>query len=150
MDERKETKGPAWFTIKQAAEYLEVGEQTLYRWMREGKITYRKIGDATRFLKEDLEEVVQIFRSAKEAEAAKELCPLCHHDFLSAGGIRSTGLIYFRPDDAKFWSLRDANIKTSAKMCPNCGAITLFGDVAKLAKLRGSKPQPDAPDASPS
>ena len=32
-----------WYSIKEAAEYLDVGEPTLFRWMREGKITYRKV-----------------------------------------------------------------------------------------------------------
>lgn len=139
MEERTDGKGPRWYTIQQAAEYLEVGEQTIYRWMREGKITFRKIGDSTRFIKEDLDEVVQTFRSSKSAEEAREACPICHHEPLSEGGIRSTGLIYFRPDKTKFWSLQDSNVKTSAKMCPNCGAITLFGDVEKLAKLQAKK-----------
>ena len=136
MNEQETKKGPNWYTIKAAAEYLEVGEQTIYRWMREGKITFRKIGDATRFLQQDIDEVVQIFRSSKDAKTARQACPLCHHDFLSDGDIRSTGLIYFRPAKTKFWSLSDSNIKTSAKMCPNCGAITLFGDLEKLAKLQ--------------
>ena len=35
-----------WYSIREAAEYLDVGEPTLYRWMREGKITYRKVGDS--------------------------------------------------------------------------------------------------------
>ena len=135
MDAREKGGGPRWFTIREAAEYLEVGEQTIYRWMREGRITFRKIGDATRFLQEDLDEVVQVFHSAKEAGKVREVCPLCHYDFLADGCVRSTGLIYFRPDKTKFWSLRDANIKTNARMCPNCGAITLFGDTGKLGKL---------------
>ena len=29
-----------WYFIGDAADYLDVGEPTLYRWMREGKITY--------------------------------------------------------------------------------------------------------------
>jgi excisionase family DNA binding protein len=40
---------PKWFSIKEAAEYLDVGEPTLFRWMRDGKITYRKVGDSGSF-----------------------------------------------------------------------------------------------------
>ena len=29
---------PKWFSIREAAEYLDVGEPTLYRWMRDGKL----------------------------------------------------------------------------------------------------------------
>ncbi|MBV9215996.1 MAG: helix-turn-helix domain-containing protein, partial [Acidobacteria bacterium] len=55
-----------WYSIKEAAKYLNVGEPTLYRWMRDGKITYRKVGDSTRFLKQDLDAVVEIYPSAKD------------------------------------------------------------------------------------
>ena len=74
---------PRWFTIKEAAEYLSVGEQTLYRWMRDGKITFRKIGDSTKFLEEDLAGFVEVFPSAKDAEKVKLVCPLCHGDSLA-------------------------------------------------------------------
>lgn len=127
--------GPEWFSIKEAAQYLSIGEPTLYRWMRDGKITYRKIGDSTRFLKEDLDAFVQVFPSKREAEKAKQICPVCHHDDVVVGKFRSTGLNYFRPDKSKFWSLSDSNIKTMAVMCQKCGAITHFGDTKKLAKL---------------
>jgi excisionase family DNA binding protein len=50
---------PTWYTIREAAEYLSVGEQTIYRWMREGKLTYRKIGDSTRFLRRDLDGMIR-------------------------------------------------------------------------------------------
>ena len=62
MDSKGKT-APGWFTIREAAEYLAIGEPTLYRWMRDGKITFRKIGDSTRFLKEDLDAFVQVFPS---------------------------------------------------------------------------------------
>ena len=35
-----EIKKSAWYSIKEAAEYLEIGEPTLYRWMRDRKITF--------------------------------------------------------------------------------------------------------------
>ena len=44
-----------WYSIREAAAYLEIGEPTLYRWMRENKITFRKVGDSTRFLQADLD-----------------------------------------------------------------------------------------------
>jgi excisionase family DNA binding protein len=135
MNENDAGAKPKWFSIKDAAEYLEVGEQTIYRWMRDGRITFRKIGDSTRFLKEDLDEVIQVCHSAKDAEKVKLSCPHCHSEMLSKGVLQSTGAIYFRPDKAKFWTLRDANVKVAARMCPNCGVVTLFGDTGKLAKL---------------
>lgn len=127
-----EFKKPVWYSIKEAVKYLSIGEPTLYRWMRDGKITYRKIGDSTRFLKEDLDAFVQIFPSSKDINQVKEFCPVCHHDELIDGQFRSTGLNYFKPAKTKFWTLKDSNVKSQAKMCVQCGAITLFGDIGKL------------------
>src|SRR3989339_2096743 len=107
---------PMWYTIREAAKYLSIGEPTLYRWMREGKITFRKVGDSTRFLREDLDSFVQIVPSARDVEKVVSICPVCHHNELVTGVYRTTGLNYFTPKKAKFWSLKDANIKASAKM----------------------------------
>jgi excisionase family DNA binding protein len=125
-----------WYSIREAAEYLDVGEPTLYRWMREGKITYRKVGDSTRFWQEDLDSVMEVFHSAKDVEKAREVCPVCRHDDLVEGKVRSTGLNYFAPGKTKFWTLKDSFVETTAKMCARCGAIVWFGDVPKLATLR--------------
>jgi len=135
MSDKTSMETPRWYSIREAAEYLAVGEQTIYRWMRDGRITFRKIGDSTRFMQCDLDEVVQVFHSKKEVEKVRQSCPVCHHELVAEGALRSTGLIYFRPEKAKFWSLHDANVKTKAVMCPNCGAVTLFGDTIKLEKL---------------
>src|SRR5712671_4748023 len=93
----KTESGPAkkWFSIKEAAEYLDVGEPTLYRWMRENKITYRKVGDSTRFWQEDLDVVMDVFHSSKDLDKAREVCPGCNHDELVEGKVRATGLNYF-------------------------------------------------------
>ena len=125
-----------WFSIQEAAKYLDVGEPTLYRWMRENKITYRKVGDSTRFWQEDLDSVMEVFHSDKELDQAREVCPVCRHDQLIVGKVRTTGLNYFVPAKTKFWTLKDSFIGTTAKMCARCGAITWFGDVPKLAALR--------------
>ena len=128
-------KRSKWYTIKEAAKYLSIGEPTLYRWMRDGKITFRKIGDSTRFLREDLDSFVQVFPSDKDIEKVKQICPVCHNSNLVKGVFRTTGLNYFKPDKAKFWSMKDSNIKTEAMMCLQCGAITHFGDVKKMNTL---------------
>ncbi len=132
-----ETSPPKkWFSIKEASEYLDVGEPTLYRWMRENKITYRKVGDSTRFWQEDLDAVMEVFHSARDLDKAREVCPVCRHDELAAGKVRSTGLLYFAPLKTKFWTLKDSFIATNAKMCVRCGAIIWFGDLPKLVSLR--------------
>lgn len=136
METTESPKKTKWYSIREAAEYLDVGEPTLYRWMREGKITYRKVGDSTRFWQEDLDSVMQVFHSAKDLDKAREVCPVCHHDDLVEGKVRSTGLNYFAPGRTKFWTLKDSFVETKARMCARCGAIVWFGDVAKLAGLR--------------
>ena len=127
---------PKWYSIKEAADYLDVGEPTLYRWMRDGRITYRKVGDSTRFLKEDLDAMMEIYHSAKEVEKVKEVCPLCHNGELLEGHVQSTGRNYFRLKDAKFWTLKEGNIATHVRLCSHCGVILWFGDLAKVNALR--------------
>jgi excisionase family DNA binding protein len=133
----KEALAPKkWFSIKEAAEYLDVGEPTLYRWMRENKITYRKVGDSTRFWLEDLDAVMEVFHSSKNLDKAREVCPVCNYTELVEGKVRTTGLNYFTPRKTKFWTLKDSFVQTSAKMCARCGAISWFGDVEKLNSLQ--------------
>ena len=127
---------PRWYTIKEAADYLGVTEPTIYRWMRENTITFRKIGDSTRFLQEDLDRHVEVFHSAKDLEQAKGFCPVCHHDELVKGRVQSTGLCYFYPEQTKFWTFKASNIETRAQMCTRCGAIVWFGDKTKLTAIK--------------
>ena len=136
METEQKSKNPSWYTIKEAAEYLGVTEPTIYRWMRDSLITYRKIGDSTRFLQEDLDSHVQVFRSAKDSESAQEFCPVCHHTELIRGRVQSTGLNYFYPDKTRFWTFKTSHIETQARMCVRCGAITWFGDKTKLTEIK--------------
>lgn len=136
---------PTWLSVKDAAEYLDVGEQSLYRWIREKKITYRKVGDAIRFLPEDLEAMVRVYPSEEESDRPRRICPFCHHEEMLEGSLHSTGTIYFTPRKTRFWTLKDSNIPVTAVMCSRCGAVVLFGDTAKLSALRQ-----DAPAADPS
>jgi excisionase family DNA binding protein len=141
-----------WFSIREAADYLDVGEPTLYRWMRDGKITYRKVGDSTRFWQEDLDSVMEVFHGERDLDKAREVCPVCRHTELVKGKVRGAGLVYFVPQKTKFWTLKDSFVETKASMCTRCGAISWFGDTAKLEKLRvqlapgGAKPEPENPE----
>jgi len=136
MDTEEKSKNPGWYTIKEAADYLGVTETTIYRWMREGSITYRKIGDSTRFLQGDLDSHIQVFRSAKDVENVQEFCPVCHHTELIHGRVQSTGLNYFYPEKTKFWTFKTSHVETQANMCMRCGAVTWFGDKTKLAGIK--------------
>ena len=133
-----------WYSIRDAADYLDVGEPTLYRWMREGKITYRKVGDSTRFWQEDLDSVMEVYHSEKDAEKAREVCAFCRHNELVEGKVRGAGLVYFVPKKTRFWTLKDSFVDTKTFMCTRCGAIAWFGDTAKLAKLRTKSRVDDA------
>src|SRR5262247_3845171 len=117
MDNDQAPQKAKWFSIKEAAEYLDVGEPTLYRWMREGKITFRKVGDSTRFWQEDLDSVMEVFHSAKGVDKAREVCPVCRHDGLVEGHVQATGRNYFVPKKTKFWTLKPGTIETTARMC---------------------------------
>lgn len=126
---------PAWFGIKEAAEYLDIGEPTLYRWMREGQITYRKVGDSTRFLQEDLDSAVKTFRSKRDLEKVRGACPVCKAEELVDGSVQSTGRLYFKLKETKFWTFKDNSVPTTARLCRRCGAISLFGDTAVVEEL---------------
>ena len=125
-----------WYSIREAAEYLDVGEPTLYRWMREGKITYRKVGDSTRFWQQDLDSVMEVYHSTKDLDQVREVCPFCRHDELITGKVRGAGLVYFVPKKTRFWTLKDSFVETTARMCARCGGISWFGDTVKLAALQ--------------
>lgn len=135
-----------WYSIQEAATYLEVGEPTLYRWMREGKITFRKVGDSTRFWQEDLDSVMEVFHSEKDANKVREVCPACRNTELVEGKVRGAGLVYFVPKKTKFWTLKDSFVETTARMCTRCGTISWFGDLIKLTKLQLQARPSEAPE----
>jgi len=140
MENIENLKKTNWYSIREAAEYLDVGEPTLYRWMKEGKITYRKVGDSTRFWQEDLDAVMEVFHSAKDVDKARKVCPVCRHDELVEGKVRGAGMVYFVPKKTKFWTLKDSFIETTARMCTRCGTIAWSGNTEKLAQLRIQPP----------
>ena len=118
--------------------------------MRDGKITFRKVGDSTRFWQEDLDSVMEIFHSTKDLDKARELCPVCRHDELVEGKVRGAGLVYFVPKKTKFWTLKDSFVATTARMCTRCGAIAWYGDTAKLDSLRVKSASKEEKETEPS
>ena len=138
-----------WYSIREAAAYLEIGEPTLYRWMRENKITFRKVGDSTRFLQADLDAVIEVHPAAKQAEAAHRRCPYCGSEDLLPGRLRSTGLLYFQLEKTKFWTLRDSSIPTQGRVCARCGGVVLTADLAKVEKLRRQMPETEGDGSDP-
>jgi excisionase family DNA binding protein len=127
--------GEEMFSIKEAAAYLNVSEPTLYRWMKEGRLSFFKIGSSTRFTREGLDALVEKTTGFKEAEAARGRCAVCGHSVLVDGVLRSTGQMYFKPDKTRFWSLKESLVPTRAKVCTACGYVQVFVEVEKLGGL---------------
>jgi len=129
------TKTRRWFNIKGASDYLSVSEPTIYRWMKDGTLSFYKVGGSTRFSQEGLDAVIEKTTGLKEAEAAAGRCAACGHHLLIEGRIRSTGQLYFRPDHTKFWTFEESLVPTKAKVCAACGYVQVFVDTSKLTKL---------------
>ena len=133
MAQAKAAEG--WLTVRQAAKHLGVSEPTIFRWMREGALSYFKLGGATRFRRENLDLVARKVTGQQEGAARAERCAVCGHGFLLGGDVRSTGKIYFHPGRAKFWTLAESMVAVEARACPACGHVQMFADTSKLAKL---------------
>ncbi|HPD47634.1 MAG TPA: helix-turn-helix domain-containing protein [Anaerohalosphaeraceae bacterium] len=128
-----------WYTVREAAEYLGVNEPTLFRWMKEGAVTYYKVGGATRFSQENLDILFEKNTGSKEAQLLANRCTACGHTTLVEGRLRGAGQLYFRPDKSAFWVLAEAMTPTRARVCAACGYMHLYADTTKLKKL---KPKP--------
>jgi len=132
-------QGKDWFTIQDAAAYLGKSEPTIFRWMKEGALSFYKVGRATRFTRESLEAMVRKQTGQTEAAAVAARCAACGHSELVEGQVQSTGLVYFKPARTRFWTLKDSLVRLQAKACPACGFIQLHADTKKLAQLREQK-----------
>ena len=124
-----------WMTTRQAAEYLRVSEPTIFRWMREGTLSFFKLGGATRFRRENLDMVARKVTGKQESERLAARCSVCGHGFRLDGEVRSTGKIYFMPEKTKFFVFSDSMVEVAARACPACGHIDMFADTEKLAAL---------------
>jgi len=135
-----------WYTVPEAAEYLGLSVPTIFRWMRDGRLSFVKIGGATRFTQEGLEAVIEKTTGSMEAEAAAGRCATCGHSMLVEGNVQGTGRLYFRPEKTRFWVFAEALVPIRAKVCTACGHIQLHADTAKLNRLvpKGSE-MPETP-----
>lgn len=53
---RKVREATVWFTVAEAADYLRVARDTVYRWAKRGDLTlYKLAGTATRVRREELD-----------------------------------------------------------------------------------------------
>ena len=132
-----------WFSISEAAAYLEVSEPTIFRWMKEGLISFYKVGGSTRFSQEGLDAVIEKTTGRKEAEAAAGRCAACGHSVLVDGRLQGTGVLYFHPVRTKFWTLEQSLVPMRARVCTACGYVQLHADTGKLNRLLPSKKEGD-------
>jgi len=124
-----------WYSIKQAAEYLQVSEPTIFRWMKDGLISFYKVGGSTRFSRNGLDAVIEKSTGRKEAEAAAGRCAACGHALLLNGRLQGAGKLYFKAERTHFWVMDHSLVPTTAKVCPACGYVQLFADTEKLGRL---------------
>lgn len=124
-----------WYTVRDAAHYLGVSQPTIFRWMKEGLLSFYKVGGATRFSREGLDAVIEKTTGRAEAEAAAGRCAVCGHGVLVDGRMQGTGRLYFRPDKTRFWVFAESLVGIRAKVCAACGYIQMHADTSKLNKL---------------
>ena len=125
----------AWYSIKGAAEYLGISQPTLFRWMKQGTLSFYKVGGATRFAKEGLDSIFEKTTGQKEAEIAASKCAACGHSVLVDGQLQGTGRLYFRPEKGKFWVLSEGLVPTRSRVCAACGYVQIHADTSKLKQL---------------
>jgi excisionase family DNA binding protein len=128
-----------WFTVQEAAEYLGVSQPTIFRWMKQGALSFYKVGGSTRFAKEGLDVVIEKTTGQREAEAVAGRCAACGHSVLVEGKLQGTGNIHFRPAKTKFWVFAEALVPTKCRVCTACGYIQMHADTSKLKKLTGKE-----------
>ncbi len=130
------TDGKRWYSISEAAAHLGVSEPTIYRWMKDGLLSFYKVGGSTRFEREGLDAVIEKTTGLKEAEAAAGRCASCGHAILVDGRLQGTGRLYFKPDKTRFWVFAESTVNVRARVCAACGFIQMHADTEKLRKLR--------------
>ena len=107
--------------------------------MRDGTLSFFKLGGATRFRRENLDLVARKVTGKEEGAQRAARCAVCGHGFLLPGNVRSTGKIYFMPEKTKFFVLSESVVDVTAQACPACGHVEMFADTSKLAKLMKEK-----------
>ncbi|HEX2676925.1 MAG TPA: helix-turn-helix domain-containing protein [Polyangiales bacterium] len=124
-----------WLSIKEAADYLHISEPTLFRWMKDGLVSFYKVGRATRFKQASLDAVIEKRTGSMEAEASRARCASCGHGVIVDGRLQGTGRLYFRPLRTRFWTFQEAMVPTIAHVCTSCGYVQLHVETEKLHKL---------------
>ena len=67
--------------------------------------------------------------------AEQNTCTRCGSTQLSKGSVQSTGKLYFRLGEAKFFVPKTGDLAVTGNLCLDCGSIELFGDLEKARAL---------------
>ena len=62
-------------------------------------------------------------------------CLWCESTRLADGRLHSTGRLYFKADNTRFWIFATSEVDVMARVCVECGYIDLYADTSKLKKL---------------
>ena len=135
-----------WYSVKQASEYLGVSQPTIFRWMKDGTLSFYKVGGGTRFSQEVLDAVIEKSTGAKEAEQVLGRCVACGHNVLVEGKLRGAGQLYFKPNKSSFWVLHEAMVPTDARVCTACGYVHHYADKEKLRQLKAETVRAESND----
>lgn len=65
----------------------------------------------------------------------RSTCLWCEGEKLVEGRLQSTGVIYFKPSETKFFVMADSLVGVQARVCSDCGYIDLYADTKKLKKI---------------
>jgi predicted nucleic-acid-binding Zn-ribbon protein len=65
-------------------------------------------------------------------------CLRCGGTQLQPGRIQSTGRVWFKPANTKFFTLNTSDVEVRADICLDCGTIELVGDTHKAQSLTGT------------
>ena len=136
-----------WYSIPEAAEFLGVSQPTIFRWMKQGLLSFYKVGNATRFTRENLSAVVEKMTGKKEAEAVATRCTACGHAHVIPGRLQGTGRLYFHPDRTRFWTLDESMVPTRVVVCTACGYVQMHVDADHLRRLLRDEDR-DEPDGN--
>jgi predicted nucleic-acid-binding Zn-ribbon protein len=66
---------------------------------------------------------------------AREECLWCEGRNIADGSLVSTGKVYFKAKEAKFWVFAENMVEIQARVCVDCGYVDLYADTKKLKKL---------------
>lgn len=131
-----EERPKRWYSVREAADYLGVSEPTIFRWMKEGLLSFYKVGGSTRFALDGLDAVIEKTTGRKEAEAVQGRCAACGHSVMIDGRLQGMGKLYFKPDRTRFWTFEESLVPTRARVCSACGYLQLHADADKVRRLR--------------